>query len=67
MVFGAVQRQGKVKIQVIPQTTIENVEKVISEFIEPNSTMVTDEHQAYNNVGKNYKHETIKHYVIKSM
>jgi hypothetical protein len=44
MVLGAVQRKGKVKVKVIPQTTIQHVEKAIEEFIAPNSTMVTDEH-----------------------
>lgn len=61
MVLGAVQRQGKVKTRVIDQTTIEEVTTVITDFIEPNSIMVTDEHKAYNEVGKNYQHETINH------
>jgi len=47
MVLGAVQRHGKVRTKVIPQTNIENVTKTIQEFVSPNSTMVTDEHHAY--------------------
>lgn len=61
MVLGAIQRNGKVKTKVIPQTTIENVEKAIEEFIAPNSTMVTDEHKAYNKVGQKYNHKRINH------
>ena len=61
MVLGAVQRQGKVKTKVIPQTNIENIQKVISEFVEPNSTMLTDESHAYNKVKLSYKHETVNH------
>ena len=61
MVLGAVQRKGKVKVKVIPQTNIENVEKAIEEFIAPNSTMVTDEHRAYNKVGEKYNHRRVNH------
>jgi transposase-like protein len=62
MVLGAVQRQGKVKAKVIPQTNIETIQKEVSNLVEPNSTMVTDEHHAYNKIGQNYKHETINHH-----
>jgi hypothetical protein len=69
MVFGAVQRGGKVRTKVIPETTIENVEKAIEEFVVPGSTMVSDEHRAYNQVGKKYDHRRVNHrdkvYVVK--
>lgn len=69
MVFGAVQRGGKVRTKVIPETTIENVEKAIGEFVAPGSTMVSDEHKAYNQVGKKYDHRRVNHrdkvYVVK--
>lgn len=61
MVFGAVQRKGKVKTRVIPETTIENVTKAIEDFVAPNSTMVTDEHRAYNKVGEKYNHKRVNH------
>lgn len=61
MVVGAVQREGKVKTRVVPQANIENVQRVINELVEPNSTMVTDESHAYKRVGESYKHETINH------
>jgi transposase-like protein len=61
MVLGAVQRNGKVKTRVIPQVTRENVEKAIEDFIAPNSTMVTDEHNAYNRVGLKYDHRRVNH------
>jgi transposase-like protein len=61
MVLGAVQRHGKVRTRVIPQTNIENVTKTIQEFISPNSTMVTDEHHAYNKLHELYEHKTINH------
>ena len=61
MVLGAVQREGKVKTKVIPQTNIENVTDAINEFIAPDSTMVTDEHHAYNRVHLTYNHKKVNH------
>ena len=61
MVFGAVQRQGKVRVRVIPQTNIENVTKAIEDFVALDSTMVTDEHHAYNKVGQKYNHKKVNH------
>lgn len=61
MVFGAVQRSGKVRTKVIPQTNLENVSNAIEEFVLPDSTMVTDEHHAYNKVGKKYNHKKVNH------
>ncbi|MDB5278833.1 MAG: family transposase [Ferruginibacter sp.] len=61
MVFGAVQRQGKVKTKVIPQTNIENISEAIEGFITPDSTMVSDDHHAYNKVGQKYNHKKVNH------
>lgn len=61
MVFGAVQRDGKVKAKVIPQTNIENINEAIGEFVALNSFMVSDEHHAYNKVGQKYKHRKVNH------
>ena len=61
MVLGAVQRKGKVKTKVIPQTNIENIQKAVTEFITPDSTMVTDEHHAYNRLKELYNHKTVNH------
>jgi hypothetical protein len=61
MVLGAVARNGKVKTKVIPQTNIDNINKTLSEFVAPDSTMVTDEHHAYNRVHLTYNHRTVNH------
>ncbi len=61
MVFGAIQRDGKLKTKVIEQTNIENVSKAIEEFVAPDSFMVSDEHHAYNKVGQKYKHRKVNH------
>lgn len=61
MVFGAVQRDGKVRTKVIPETNIENVNEAIENFVALDSFMVTDEHHAYNKVGRKYKHRKVNH------
>jgi transposase-like protein len=61
MVFGAIQRGGKVRTKVIPQTNLENVTEAIEGFVAIESTMVTDEHHAYNRVGKKYNHKKVNH------
>jgi len=61
MVFGALQRQGKVRVRVIPQTNLENVSAAIEDFVALDSTMVTDEHHAYNRVGLKYDHRKVNH------
>ena len=61
MVFGAVQRNGKVRTTVIPQASLENITEAVESFIKPNSTMVSDEHHAYTKVGKKYQHRKVNH------
>lgn len=61
MVFGAIQRNGKVRTKVIPQTNLENISEAIEDFVKLNSTMVSDEHNAYNQVGKKYNHRKVNH------
>lgn len=61
MVFGAVQRDGKVRVKVISQTNLENINNAIGEFVLPESFMVSDEHHAYNRVGQKYKHRKVNH------
>ncbi|MBA4196282.1 MAG: hypothetical protein C0459_01895 [Chitinophaga sp.] len=61
MVIGAVQRNGSVKAKVIPKTDKHNINETLSEFVAPNSIMVTDEHHAYNQVHLNYTHKKVNH------
>lgn len=63
MVFGAIQRGGKVRTKVIPQTNIENISEAIDGFVLPDSFMVSDEHHAYNKVGHKFKHRKVNHRV----
>lgn len=62
MVIGAIERGGKsIRTKIIEKTNIEQVTEFIRENIEPNSTMVTDEHKAYKRVKNEYNHETVSH------
>lgn len=62
MVFGAIQREGKVITKVVSDTTAETLIGEIKKNIETGSIMVSDENVSYNTVGGNdYKHVTVSH------
>jgi transposase-like protein len=61
MVLGAVQRNGKIRTKVIPKTDSANVIETLKTFVLPDSTMVTDEHHAYNKLSADYNHRTVNH------
>ncbi|MBK7039832.1 MAG: IS1595 family transposase [Bacteroidetes bacterium] len=60
-VFGAVERGGKVKTKVIPDTDSKTLVQAVKEFVTPNSTMVSDEKSGYRQVSGEYKHESVYH------
>jgi transposase-like protein/ribosomal protein L37AE/L43A len=61
MVLGAVQRNGKVRTQVIPKTDSANVIDTVKGFVQSDSIMVTDSHHAYKKLAADYTHKTINH------
>jgi len=61
MVVGAVKRQGKVITKVIPKASTANIQKVVTDFVQPDSTMLTDENQAYYQLKELYTHKTVSH------
>lgn len=61
MVFGALQRNGRVRTKVIPDTSIDNISEAIEGFIAKQSTIVSDELKAYQKVGKKYNHKKVNH------
>ncbi len=61
MVFGAVQREGKVITKIIPNTTAENLIKAIEENVEEGTIMVSDENKGYSSLKKKYKHAKVNH------
>ncbi len=61
MVIGAVERGGKVLTKVMPATNISEINKTLDEFVKPESVLITDEHNAYNEAHLTYQHETVQH------
>ncbi len=61
VVFGAVQRDGKVKTKIVPDTTKESLIPAVYENIEKGSVMVSDENPSYNDVSKDYSHAKVNH------
>ena len=61
MVFGAVQREGKVIAKVVKDTSAETLVNAVNEHIEQGSTMVSDENQAYNQLSLKYTHVRVNH------
>lgn len=61
MVFGAVQREGKVVTKIIPNTTKESLVNSVNETVEEGAVMVTDEHVGYRGLAKKYRHVKVNH------
>jgi transposase-like protein/ribosomal protein L37AE/L43A len=61
MVFGAVERDGKVITKVIPDTTAESLTNAVEENIQEGAIMVSDENAGYNGLKKKYKHVKVNH------
>lgn len=61
VVFGALQREGKVTTQIVKDTTAESLINAVKENVETGSIMVSDENQSYNGLGKDYKHVSVNH------
>ena len=61
VVFGMLQRDGRILAAPIPDVTTYTVEGIINENIEPGTTISTDTHWAYHGLRHAYKHETVNH------
>lgn len=61
MVFAAVERKGRVRAAVIPNSSGPTLGGQIQEFIVPGSMLFTDEHPGYSTAGKGYQHRRIRH------
>jgi transposase len=62
MVFAAVERQGRVRATVIPNSSGPTIGAHVREFVMPGSILFTDEWVGYTTVGKtHYKHRRIRH------
>lgn len=62
MVFGAVERSGRVRATVIPNSSAQTLGRVMQEYVVPESMLFTDEWGGYNQLGKRYRsHHRIRH------
>lgn len=61
IVLGAIQRQGRVITKVMPKVNIDIITEEVKSLVAPDSTMVTDEHHAYNRLHQLYEHKTVNH------
>jgi transposase len=61
VVFGAVERGGKIRAQVIPNSRGTVVDAKVREFVLPQSTLFTDEYKGYNRLSGSYRHHRINH------
>ncbi|HYV54073.1 MAG TPA: IS1595 family transposase [Chitinophagaceae bacterium] len=61
MVFGAVQRGGKVSTQIVDNTKAESLVAAIKNNVREGSTMVSDENVGYHSVKSLYNHLQVNH------
>jgi transposase-like protein len=61
IVMGLLERGGKVKAMVIPERKQSAMQKIISECVEPGTSVHTDEATCYDHLSEEYVHEIINH------
>lgn len=62
-VFGILQRDGKVKTFVVPDTTKETLQPIMLEFVEAGSTLISDNWKSYWGLADTYNHIRVKHVI----
>jgi transposase-like protein len=61
MVFGALQKDGKVRTKVIPNVTGSSLQGAVKEFVATGSTMVSDDWRGYHALKHDYVHVVVNH------
>lgn len=61
VVFGAVERNGKVHTKIIPAATKENLTTAVFEKVEKGAILISDENPGYKDLAANYSHVTVNH------
>jgi transposase len=61
MVFAAVERDGRVRAQVIPNSSGPTLRKIIQENVDASAILYTDEWAGYRSLSDTYEHRTIRH------
>ena len=63
ILFGMVERDGKVRTGPVPDDTIYTLENIIIENVTPDTVVTTDGHSAYGRLGRAYAHAAVNHMV----
>ncbi len=61
LVFGAVQREGRLSITPVENAKRTTLEPIIHERVKSGSRIMSDEWRAYTELGKDYNHSVVKH------
>jgi transposase-like protein len=62
MVFGAVERHGRIRAEVVPPTEKGGIARRVQEFVMPSSVIYTDEYVGYDKPGRTFAgHHRIRH------
>jgi transposase len=61
IVFGMVERDGKIRTGMIPDQTASTIEPIILEHVAEGTTISTDMHGAYTNLSDTYEHGVVDH------
>ncbi|MBL0308799.1 MAG: IS1595 family transposase [Bacteroidetes bacterium] len=61
IVFGALERDGKVITRVIPDVTTKSLKAALKETVEEGSIVITDEHGGYKSITDKYFHGYVSH------
>lgn len=61
VIFGMVERDGKIRAGTIPDQTASTIEPIILEHVAEGTTVSTDMHGAYTNLGGTYEHGAVDH------
>ena len=60
-VLGLVQRDGKVRTFVVPNTSSETLHSIMVANVAKEAVLITDAYRSYNGLEKRYNHVTVKH------
>jgi transposase len=61
VVFGMVERGGKIRSGTVPDERQNTLEPIVVQHVAPGTTISTDGHVAYGDLGRTYDHGVVKH------
>ncbi len=61
MVFGMIERDGKMRVGPVPDDRIDTLQPIIEGNVRPGTTITTDGHPSYNDLSRNFEHGVVRH------